>query len=158
MIFLKPISVYVTSQWVNHQHFPVLLEIRAYHWCQSHPFFTEYYSISQVSIIQVNDASIGHTVLLRSLLLFSYFRRRMSSMGDAFVACEVVYCIDSDRIRSPHYHQLCIPYTKIGKWWNPNNQFTNQFGYNSMLANNPLTVKNNNIKIFRFTSSATNDY
>ena len=27
--------------------------------------------------------------------------------------------------------------TKPGKWWNPNIQFTNQFGYNSMVANNP---------------------
>ena len=27
--------------------------------------------------------------------------------------------------------------TKTGKWWNPNIQFTNHFGYNSMVANNP---------------------
>ena len=32
----------------------------------------------------------------------------MNSMGNGFVACEVVYCIDSYRIQSPHYHQLCI--------------------------------------------------
>ena len=32
----------------------------------------------------------------------------MSSTGNGFVACEVVYCIDSYRIQSPHYHQLCI--------------------------------------------------
>ena len=52
-------------------------------------------------------ATIGHTVF-RSLLVFNYFRRGMSSMGNAFVACEVVYCIGSYRIQSPHYHQLCI--------------------------------------------------
>ena len=70
-------------------------------------------------------------------------------MGNAFVACEVVYCIDSDRIQSPHYHQLCIRH-QDWKMVEPqcNIQFTNQFGYNSMLANNPLTVKNNNMKIF----------
>ena len=26
--------------------------------------------------------------------------------------------------------------TKTGKWWNPNIQFTSQYGYNSMVANN----------------------
>ncbi|CAH3017594.1 unnamed protein product [Porites evermanni] len=49
-----------------------------------------------------------YRVLLRSLLVFNYFRRRMNSMGNGFVACGVVYCIDSYRIQSPHYHQLCI--------------------------------------------------
>ena len=31
----------------------------------------------------------------------------MNSMGNAFVACEVVYCIDSIEFKV-HNHQLCI--------------------------------------------------
>ena len=59
----------------------------------------------------------------------------MSSTGNGFVACEVVYCIDSYRIQSPHYHQLCIRH-QDWKMVEPNIQFTSQFGYNSMVANN----------------------
>ena len=59
-------------------------------------------------------------------------------MGNGFVACEVVYCIDSYRIQSPHYHQLCIRHQD---WKMVEPQYSvhqySQFGYNSMVANNP---------------------
>ena len=59
----------------------------------------------------------------------------MSSMGNAFVACGVVYCIDSYNSKST---TINFAYdTKTGKQWNPNIQFTNQFGCNSMVAYNP---------------------
>ena len=59
----------------------------------------------------------------------------MSAIGNAFVACGVVYLID-------HYNQnpTTINYaydTKTGTEWNPNIQFTNQYGYNSMVDYNP---------------------
>ena len=59
----------------------------------------------------------------------------MSSMGNAFVACGVVYCIDSYNSKST---TINFAYdTKTGKQWNPNIQFTNQYGYNSMVDYNP---------------------
>ena len=59
----------------------------------------------------------------------------MSSMGNAFVACGVVYCIDNYHSRST---TINFAYdTKTGRSWNPNIQFTNQFSYNSMVAYNP---------------------
>ena len=58
----------------------------------------------------------------------------MSSMGNAFVACGVIYCIDSYSGKTT----INFAYdTKTGKQWNPNIQFTNQFGYNSMVDYNP---------------------
>ena len=70
------------------------------------------------------------------LFLFcSYFIERMGSMGNAFVACGVIYCIDSFNPRST---TINFAYdTKTGKQWNPNIQFTNQYGYNSMVDYNP---------------------
>ncbi|CAH3184463.1 unnamed protein product, partial [Porites lobata] len=59
----------------------------------------------------------------------------MTSMGNAFVACGVVYCIDDYRSEST---TINFAYdTKTGNQCNPNIQFTNQFGYNSMVAYNP---------------------
>ena len=59
----------------------------------------------------------------------------MSSMGNAFVACGVVYSIDSYDSKST---TINFAYdTKTGRQWNPNIQFTNQFGINSMVAYNP---------------------
>ena len=57
-------------------------------------------------------------------------------MGNAFVPCEVVYCIDSYKISKCTTINFAYD-TKTGKWRNPNVQFTNQYGYNSMVANNP---------------------
>jgi len=60
---------------------------------------------------------------------------RMGSMGNAFVACGVIYCIDNYNGRST---TINFAYdTKTGKQWNPNIQFTNQYGYNSMVDYNP---------------------
>ena len=59
----------------------------------------------------------------------------MSSMGNAFVACGVVYCIDT---HSSRFTTINFAYdTKTGKQWNPNIQFTNQYTYNTMVAYNP---------------------
>ena len=58
----------------------------------------------------------------------------MSSMGNAFVACGVIYCIDSYSGKTT----INFAYdTKTGKQWKPNIQFTNQYNYNSMVAYNP---------------------
>ena len=59
----------------------------------------------------------------------------MNSLGNAFVACGVIYTINSYSGRST---TINFAYdTKTGKQWNPNIQFTNQFGYNSMVDYNP---------------------
>ena len=59
----------------------------------------------------------------------------MNLMGNAFVACGVVYCIDSHNVRST---TINFAYDfKTGRTWNPNIQFTNQYGYNSMVDYNP---------------------
>ena len=60
---------------------------------------------------------------------------RMHHMGNAFVACGVVYCIDAYNSRST---TINFAYDfKTGRSWNPNIQFTNQYGYNSMVDYNP---------------------
>ena len=69
------------------------------------------------------------------LFLCLFQTEQMSAIGNAFVACGVVYLID-------HYSQnpTTINYaydTKTGTEWNPNIQFTNQYGYNSMVDYNP---------------------
>ena len=67
-------------------------------------------------------------------LYFCYTAEKMSSMGNAFVACGVIYCIDSYSGKTT----INFAYdTKTSKQWNPNIQFTNQYGYNSMVAYNP---------------------
>ena len=49
----------------------------------------------------------------------------MGSMGNAFVACGVIYCINSYNARST---TINFAYdTKTGQQWNPNIQFTNQY-------------------------------
>jgi len=59
----------------------------------------------------------------------------MSSMGNAFVVCGVIYCID-DYNNKPTTINFAYD-TKTGTQWNPNIQFTNQYGYNSMVDYNP---------------------
>ena len=56
-------------------------------------------------------------------------------MGNSFVACGVIYCIDHYR-SNPTTINFAYD-TKTGKQWNPNIQFTNQYGYNSMVDYNP---------------------
>lgn len=56
-------------------------------------------------------------------------------MGNAFVACGVVYCIDE-----PHKTITTINFafdTKTGKQWNPNIRFINEYNYNRMGDYNP---------------------
>ena len=73
--------------------------------------------------------------LSQCVSLFCFCTEPMSSMGNAFVACGVIYCIDSFSSRST---TINFAYdTKTGKQWNPNIQFTNQYGYNSMVDYNP---------------------
>ena len=67
--------------------------------------------------------------------IFYSFTEPMRSMGNAFVSCGVIYCIDSYNSKST---TINFAYdTKTGQQWNPNIQFTNQYGYNSMVAYNP---------------------
>ncbi|KAJ7363625.1 Olfactomedin-like protein 2A [Desmophyllum pertusum] len=60
---------------------------------------------------------------------------KMNKMGNAFVACGVIYCIDTYN-GNPTTINFAYD-TKTGKQWNPNIQFTNQYGYNSMVDYNP---------------------
>ena len=60
---------------------------------------------------------------------------QMRSIGNAFVACGVIYLID-DVLRNPTTINYAYD-TKTGTQWNPNLQFTNQYGYNSMVDYNP---------------------
>ena len=67
--------------------------------------------------------------------LFVFCTEPMSSMGNAFVACGVIYCIDDCNDRST---TINFAYdTKTGRQWNPNVQFTNQYGGNYMVDYNP---------------------
>jgi len=60
---------------------------------------------------------------------------KMNAMGNAFVACGVIYCIDSYNSKST---SINFAYdTKTGKSWNPNVQLTNEYYYNSMVDYNP---------------------
>lgn len=59
----------------------------------------------------------------------------MSTMGNAFVACGVIYTIDE---YNPVKTRINFAYdTKTRKSWNPNLEFTNQYCYNSMVDYNP---------------------
>jgi len=71
-----------------------------------------------------------------SYLVFIFFSiERINTMGNAFVACGVIYTIDQYNGKST---TINFAYdTKTGKQWNPNIQFTNQYGYNSMVDYNP---------------------
>ncbi|KAJ7381708.1 Olfactomedin-like protein 2A [Desmophyllum pertusum] len=60
---------------------------------------------------------------------------KMNAMGNAFVSCGVIYCIDSYNTKPT---TINFAYdTKTGKQWNPNIQFPNQYGYLSMVDYNP---------------------
>ncbi|XP_068756100.1 olfactomedin-like protein 2A [Montipora capricornis] len=59
----------------------------------------------------------------------------MNTMGNAFVACGIIYTIDE---YNPRETTINFAYdTKTGRTWNPNIKFTNQYGYNSMVDYNP---------------------
>ncbi|XP_068696035.1 myocilin-like isoform X2 [Montipora foliosa] len=59
----------------------------------------------------------------------------ISSMGNAFVACGVIYAIDDSHDR---FTTINFAYdTKTGRQWNPDIKFTNQYGINSMVDYNP---------------------
>ncbi|XP_078381906.1 uncharacterized protein LOC144664627 isoform X3 [Oculina patagonica] len=66
---------------------------------------------------------------------YSLATEQMNSMGNAFVACGVIYCIDTC-YTNPTTINFAYD-TKTGKQWNPNIQFTNKYGYNSMVDYNP---------------------
>ena len=59
----------------------------------------------------------------------------MKSMGNAFVACGVVYSIDSYSSRTTTINYAYDTATKSGT--NPAIKFINKFGYNSMVTYNP---------------------
>ena len=59
---------------------------------------------------------------------------RMRSIGNAFVACGVIYLIDDYRA-NPTTINFAYD-TKTGTQWNPKIQFTNRYGYNSMVDYN----------------------
>ena len=60
---------------------------------------------------------------------------QMSYIGNAFVACGVIYLIDDYRHNPTTIHYAYD--TKTGTHWNPNIQFRNQYAYNSMVDYNP---------------------
>ena len=67
-------------------------------------------------------------------VLSFWFTERMNQMGNAFVACGVIYAIDQYNSKST---TINFAYdTKTLKQWNPNIQFANEYGYNSMVAYN----------------------
>ncbi|KAL9969182.1 hypothetical protein ACROYT_G021368 [Oculina patagonica] len=66
---------------------------------------------------------------------YSLVTEPMSAMGNAFVACGVIYCTDS-YIANPTTINYAYD-TKTGTQWNPNIQFTSQYNYNYMLDYNP---------------------
>lgn len=77
--------------------------------------------------IDVVKNAVTHSWSLRT--------EQMTNMGNAFVACGVIYTIDSYNSKST---TINFAYdTKTSKQWNPNIQFTNQYGYNSMVDYNP---------------------
>ena len=112
----------------------------------------ELWKISCHSSCSVNNAKFNSLVPFGQRTAFPFFLlsffflvfnfcfillhiERMHHMGNAFVACGVVYCIDSYNVRST---TINFAYDfKTGRTWNPNIQFTNQYGYNSMVDYNP---------------------
>ena len=57
-------------------------------------------------------------------------------MGNAFVACGVIYCIDNHSSKSTTIN-FAYNTNWTSKQWSPDIQFTNQYGYNSMVDYNP---------------------
>ena len=73
---------------------------------------------------------------LNSLYTFcSVSSETMANMGNAFVACGVVYSIDSFRGPTTTINYAYDTATKSGS--NPGIRFVNKFGYNSMVTYNP---------------------
>jgi len=66
---------------------------------------------------------------------YSLSKEQMGTIGNAFVACGVIYLID-DYNQNPTTINYAYD-TKTGTQWSPNIQFTNQYGYNSMVDYNP---------------------
>ena len=67
--------------------------------------------------------------------LFCFCSEPMRSMGNAFVVCGVIYCIDAYNSKST---TINFAYdTKTGTKWDPSIQFTNLYQYNSMVDYNP---------------------
>ena len=60
---------------------------------------------------------------------------RMTSMGNAFMACGVFYAVDDYNPKTTTINYAFD--TKTGRRWNPGLTFTNQYGYNSMIDYNP---------------------
>ena len=93
----------------------------------------------KTQVCPVNSFSVDRInclfIYLFIYLFICYDAENMKSLGNAFVACGVIYAIDNYSSRST---TINFAYdTKTGKQWNPNIQFTNQFGYNSMVDYNP---------------------
>ena len=59
----------------------------------------------------------------------------MAAIGNAFVACGVIYLIDTYNLNPTTINYAYD--TKTGAEWDPKIQFTNQYGYNSMVDYNP---------------------
>ena len=59
----------------------------------------------------------------------------MTSIGNAFIACGVVYCID-DYSKNPTTINFSVD-IDTGMEWNPSIQFINQYGFTSMVQYNP---------------------
>ena len=87
---------------------------------------------SQIGVVK--DSLVELTVFFIYLFLYCA-TENMKSLGNAFVACGVIYIIDNYGSRSTTIN--CAYDTKTGRQLNPNIQFTNQFGYNSMVDYNP---------------------
>ncbi|XP_068753189.1 olfactomedin-like protein 2A isoform X1 [Montipora capricornis] len=75
-------------------------------------------------------------IVTNKITLFFYPNTvSMNSIGNAFVACGVIYTIDSYNDR---FTTIDFAYdTKTGRQWNPNIKFINQYGANTMVDYNP---------------------
>ncbi len=72
---------------------------------------------------------------LHFLFVCLFHTESMGAMGNAFVACGVIYCTDS-YIANPTTINYAYD-TKTGTQWNPSIQFTSEHTYNYMLDYNP---------------------
>ena len=61
--------------------------------------------------------------------------KRMTSMGNAFMACGVFYAVDNYNGKTTSINYAFD--TKTGRRWNPALTFINQYNYNSMIDYNP---------------------
>ncbi|XP_068756108.1 olfactomedin-like protein 2B [Montipora capricornis] len=79
----------------------------------------------------------GKINIVENIISHSFYpnTERITLMGNAFVACGVIYTIDSYNSKST---TINFAYdTKTGRQWNPNIKFTNQYGCNFMVDYNP---------------------